>query len=155
VHQPVFSVPGIDVGLFHAAAEDDEIAEYRRHRALGLGDHDIAAHVARARARLLGVGRLLEQPFGALAQPVAVVIDEVERRSGRAVRRIGRRDEIFAVLGEQVGPFLEPPGVEQGGFLEQKIFGFGAGERVGHGPASSSEESPETSCRQRRQKVRI
>ena len=112
--------------------------------------HFIAGSAAVAASVTAGI------PLGAFAQAMAVIVDQEQRGARLAVGIVGRRHEILAVLGEQLGPFLELPGIEQGRLLDEKVLGVGAGERHGHhGPVSSREGSPATSCRQRRQKVRI
>ena len=107
----------------------------------------VLAAAAGPRAALASRTTALRQTLSAtspLAQAMTVIIDQEQRLAGGTFRVVGGRHEVFAIIGEQLGPFHQLPGIEEGGFLDQEILGIGAGQ-LHHGPVSSSAGLSETS----------
>src|SRR5258707_6315287 len=93
------------------------------------------------------MGCLLEQAFRAFAKPMAIVIHKVKRRTRPGLGSVSGRNKILAIVREEIGPFLEFPGIQQFGLLEQKLFGLGSCQWSAHVPFRPRLGSPETNCR--------
>ena len=104
-----------------AVAVNDEVGLDREFVTASLGDAHVADEAPRARVRKLGVGVAVLQAQYALADASGVVGDHEQGRAGCGVGCIVRRHAVSRVGGQERQPGVELPGVQQGGFFEEKI----------------------------------
>ena len=67
------------------------------------------------------MGALVLQPRDTRANAADVIGDDEQRVLRIGVRPVVGRDVVDGVSRQELQPVVEPPGVEQGGFLVEKI----------------------------------
>src|SRR4029079_16091463 len=85
-------------------------------------DPDVADQAPRARRRVFGVRIAVRQALHARRQARTVVGDDEQRAAMIGIRRIVRRHVIAGIRRTQRQPFVQPPFIEQRGFVKQEFF---------------------------------
>ncbi len=112
-----------DIAVHRAPAHAGHVEDATAEQVVGPLPHThIGDLAARARARALRVRVLALQPTDAAGEGRHRVVHEVQGR-GRVVAEVFRtRDQVPRRLGvEQGQPLVEPPLVEQGGFVVEEL----------------------------------
>ena len=67
------------------------------------------------------------EPFGALHQPVVIVVDHEQRRALIGLRVVDGRNQVLGILGVQLRPRQGFPVIQQRRLVKQEILHLAAG----------------------------
>src|SRR5262245_50357337 len=149
-HMPI----GTDIfpdALVAPVAIADEIRGDGDEIAVAGDDAHVRDHAAGAGPWKLAMAIGIEHADDPLADALAVVGDEEQRRAMVALGLIVGRNIIGRILGEQLLPLVEPPFVEQCGLVIKEILDLGARD---HARCRHRHCAAPISSFQRRQKMR-